>query len=184
MHTRQNQGTKEKPVVVHEYNHSMNGVDRADQNSVYYPFIQKTRKWWRKLFFWLLEIGVVNSYIRYATHSHNLHTKPLTHLQYRRQVVEALALQFLQAAPERVRPGRPRKRSITISEGDPERLNGRLHLLEKRVRAQDCVVCSNRDAESRHRSQYFCKTWLSTPTLCPTSITIRDKSIIDSYTNL
>ena len=35
VHTRQNQGTKEKPVVVHEYNHSMNGLHRADQNSVY-----------------------------------------------------------------------------------------------------------------------------------------------------
>ena len=44
--TRHNQGQSEKQVAVVEYNHSMNGVDRADQNSVYYPFIRKTRKWW------------------------------------------------------------------------------------------------------------------------------------------
>ena len=40
-----------KPLVVHTYNQSMNGIDKADQNIVYYAFIRKPRKWWRKLFF-------------------------------------------------------------------------------------------------------------------------------------
>ena len=148
----------------------MNGVDRADQNSVYYRFIRKRRKWWRKLFFWLLEFGVINRYILYSIHCNTHLTKPLTLLQYRRRVVETLASRYLQAALEHVRPGRPGKQPISVREGDPERLNGRLHLLEKRPRAQDCVVCSKRDAGHRHRSQYFCKTCCTTPTLCPTSV--------------
>ena len=28
----------DKPVVAHQYNHNMNGVDKADENSVYNPF--------------------------------------------------------------------------------------------------------------------------------------------------
>ena len=52
-----------KPLVVHTYNQHMNGVDIADQHSVYYSFLQKTVKWWRKLFFWLIETSVINSYI-------------------------------------------------------------------------------------------------------------------------
>ena len=40
-----------KPLVVHEYNFSMNGVDKADQHTVYYSFIRRSKKWWRKLFF-------------------------------------------------------------------------------------------------------------------------------------
>ena len=40
-----------KPVVVHTYNQQMNGVDIADQHAVYYSFLRKTVKWWRKLFF-------------------------------------------------------------------------------------------------------------------------------------
>ena len=40
-----------KPKVVDEYNLSMNGVDKADQYTVYYAFVRKSRKWWRKLFF-------------------------------------------------------------------------------------------------------------------------------------
>ena len=147
----------------------MNGVDRADQNSVYYRFIRKTRKWWRKLFFWLLEVSVVNSYILYTIHSETHHSKPLTHLQYRRNVIEALASRYLQAAPPRPRPGRPRKRAVSVREGDPERLNGRLHVLQKRDRAHDCIVCSNRESGHRHRSHFYCKTCPTTPTLCPTT---------------
>ena len=166
---RWSQETLQKPVVVDEYNHSMNGVDMADQNSVYYPFIRKTRKWWRKLFFWLFEVTVVNSYILYKQHNTDRQTRPLTHLQYRRSLVDALANRYLQSAPPRPRPGRPQKRQHDSStDEDPQRLNGRLHLLEKKERAQDCVVCSNRD-KKRHRSHFFCKTCSSCPTLCPTT---------------
>ena len=36
-----------KPSVVNTYNHSMNDVDVADQLTVLYSFVRKTRKWWR-----------------------------------------------------------------------------------------------------------------------------------------
>ena len=165
--TRWNAEETEKPVVVNSYNHSMNGVDRADQNSVYYPFIRKTRKWWRKLFFWLLEVTVVNSYILYHLHTAQLQTRPLTHLRYRQRLVDTLAGRHIQSAPPRPRPGRPRKRQISsAASGDPERLNGRLHVLDRNERAHDCVVCSDRD-KKRHRSSFFCKTCASHPALCP-----------------
>ena len=51
-----------KPKVVDEHNLSMNGVDKADQYTVYYAFVRKSRKWWQNLFFWLFEVTLVNSY--------------------------------------------------------------------------------------------------------------------------
>ena len=54
-----------KPAVVDYYNHFVNGVDIADQHSVYYSFIRKTVKWWRKIVFWLIETSMINSYILY-----------------------------------------------------------------------------------------------------------------------
>ena len=54
-----------KPAIVDCYNHFMNGVDIADQHSVYYRFIRKTVKWWKKIAFWLIETSMVNSYILY-----------------------------------------------------------------------------------------------------------------------
>ena len=159
-----NRGETQKPLVVARYNQSMNGVDRADQNSVYYSFIRKSRKWWRKLFFWLIEVTVVNSYILYRFHPH----ANLTHLQYRRQVIESLAVRFLNTMPPRPRPGRPRKRPLTEGEGDLLRLNGKSHFPEKLPQSKECTVCSDRSQNKRHRSLYYYKTCPSHPPLCIT----------------
>ena len=48
---RSTDSTKEKPLVVHEYNHYMLGVDKHDQLMAYYSFLHKSIKWWRKVFF-------------------------------------------------------------------------------------------------------------------------------------
>jgi len=152
-----------KPLVVHEYNFSMNGVDKADQYTVYYSFIRRSKKWWRKLFFWLLEVAVVNSYILYRICT----PRPaLTHLQYRRNLVEVLATQHIRNAPPRPLVGRPRARPLFPTGSDPERLNKQPHFLGKR-NPQDCVVCSDRPAGRRHRSNFYCKTCTSHPTMCP-----------------
>ncbi|XP_054259547.1 piggyBac transposable element-derived protein 4-like [Macrosteles quadrilineatus] len=54
-----------KPRVVCEYNQSMGGVDIADQYISSYSFTRKSIKWWRKVFFWLLETAIVNAYLLY-----------------------------------------------------------------------------------------------------------------------
>ena len=72
-----------KPVVVHAYNQHMNGMDIADQHSTYYSFLRKTVKWWRKLFFWLLETTVVNSYVLFITITAPRRPDHLAHLAYR-----------------------------------------------------------------------------------------------------
>lgn len=58
-------GTKRKPTVIADYNKYMLGVDKLDQLTSYYSFLHKSVKWWRKVFFWILEVAVVNSYILY-----------------------------------------------------------------------------------------------------------------------
>ena len=157
-------GEMQKPLVVHRYNQSMNGVDRADQNSVYYSFIRKSRKWWRKLIFWLIEVSTVNSFILYQFHPH----AKLTHLQYRRQVIESLAVRYLYTVPPRPHPGRPRKRPLTEGDGDSLRLDGRGHYPGKSPQPHECVVCSDRNKNDRHRTLYFCKKCPSHPPLCTT----------------
>ena len=73
-----------KPAIVDCYNHFMNGVDIADQHSVYYRFIRKTVKWWKKIAFWLIEMSMVNSYILYKLTV----ASPKSPAAYRRSVME------------------------------------------------------------------------------------------------
>ena len=150
---------QEKPVVVDSYNQYMNGVDIADQYAVYYSFVRKTVKWWRKVAFWLLGTAMVNSYVLYKESTRT----PMSHVAYRRSVIEALASAHISTAPPRL-VGRPRKRP-RVSEAGPERLNKRLHLLGTRTQRQ-CVVCHA--AERKTRPVYYCKTCPDMPQLCPT----------------
>ena len=59
----------------------MLGVDKLDQLMAYYSFLHKSVKWWRRVFFWLLEVDVINSYIIF---------KELCTPLYARQVVSRL----------------------------------------------------------------------------------------------
>jgi hypothetical protein len=43
--------TKKKPKFIADYNAHMHGVDTGDQYLAYYPFIRKTVRWPKKVFF-------------------------------------------------------------------------------------------------------------------------------------
>ena len=145
--TSRNGRSEDKPLVVHTYNTNMNGVDVMDQYTVSYPFVRKTLKWWRKVFFWLLDVSVTNSYALYC----DTVSRPMAHIRFRRSIVESYAAQYLSSIPPR-QVSRPRKRPHSES-GDPERLNSRLHLLGKRG-PRECVVCSNPTGGEK-RDQYI-----------------------------
>ena len=165
--SRRKRSSTNKPLVIDSYNHHMNGVDLADQNAVYYSFIRKTVKWWRKVAFWLLETAVVNSYILYT----KTVPAPKSHIVFRRLLIESLASRHIVSAPPRPhvghivsappRPhvGRPRKRSHP--DGDvPER---QLHIMDQRTQ-WNCVVC--RAAGKQSRPLNYCKTCPEHHQLC------------------
>ena len=70
-----------------EYNKYMGGVDRADQFLSYY--IHRTVKWWRRAFFFLLDMAVVNSYVLYTFNNSNSKAR-LSHEQFRIQLAKEL----------------------------------------------------------------------------------------------
>ena len=137
-----------KPLVVYQYNKKMGGVDIADQLSTYYSFGRKCVKWWRKYFFWLLEVSMVNSYLLYRSSR----PKPLSHVEYRKKVMLSLCGGApLQRRMIHVQPTR-----------EEERLTGR-HYLEQGQSRRLCVVCSNN--VKKHQTVYFCKTCTNHPPL-------------------
>lgn len=165
--------TANKPTVIDNYNQCMNGVDLADQYTTYYSFIRRSRKWWKKICFWLLEVATVNSYIVFKCT-----TTSTTHLQFRKAIIERLAQIHLQDAPQRVR-GRPfiRHHSENSTVVNPARLNRKPHFLAQREHQRQCVVCST--PQKRKRSSYYCKTCPSNPTLCPDTCNERYHTLVN-----
>ena len=52
-----------KPPVIEVYNSGMNGVDVNDQYRSYYPPGMISRKWWKYLFWFFVNLSIVNGYI-------------------------------------------------------------------------------------------------------------------------
>uniref|UniRef100_A0A1X7U334 PiggyBac transposable element-derived protein domain-containing protein n=1 Tax=Amphimedon queenslandica TaxID=400682 RepID=A0A1X7U334_AMPQE len=95
--------TTRKPKVVEEYNQSMNGVNTSDQMVQYYGYshrymkslfiitakitlFYKAMKWWKRIFFHLLDISLGNANILYKEASQ----KPLHHMDFRLAVAKLL----------------------------------------------------------------------------------------------
>ena len=53
-----------KPAVIDLYNKHMGGVDLADQQRQYFS-IGRSYKWYRYLFWFLLDVSICNSFIVY-----------------------------------------------------------------------------------------------------------------------
>ncbi|XP_020909061.1 piggyBac transposable element-derived protein 4-like [Exaiptasia diaphana] len=57
-----------QPQVIHSYNQYMNGVDRSDQLLAKNNALRKCMRWWKTLFFHMIDIAIVNSYILFEIH--------------------------------------------------------------------------------------------------------------------
>jgi hypothetical protein len=68
---------KIKPAAMLDYNKYETGVDRSDQMLSYYSIERNTIKWWKKLFFHLFNLVVVNAHIL-----HNKTSKKKSHWKF------------------------------------------------------------------------------------------------------
>ena len=145
----------ETPKAVAEYNKYMKGVDQVDQLLSYYGFSHHTVKWWRRAFFYLLDMAVVNSYVLY-TLKHPDKKRRLTHEQFRVQ----LAIDLLSAAGQRALPSHGPRR---LSSQPDARLTER-HFVTTLGRneagrpiQQDCSICSRKKGRGRKMTTYKCR---------------------------
>ena len=151
---------KLKPLMIVDYNKHMLGVDKLDQLMSYYCFLHKSVKWWRKVFFWILEVAVVNAYIIYKELALKRGVKPMSHVAFRRRLIASLSEPIRSSVIPRARPGPQASTNV-------ERLRPIPHFPQKGAKRKDCVVCSNREeGGTRHLTHYTCGTCTENPALC------------------
>ena len=136
----------QKPKVIDEYNSYMGGVDKSDQLITYYGFSHRTNKWYKRVFFHLFEVSIVNAYILYC-----LHLPPkqrLSHLDFRLAVASHLLRSFFPSTPAR---------NTHTTDSNPMRLTGRHFLALYDKAYPDCKICSARKEGKRKQTKYYCK---------------------------
>ena len=137
----------------------MNGCDKADQMLSYYGHHQrKSVKWWKKIFYWLIELAQVNSFILFKLAKG---CPKLTLKGYKTALISQLLMQSALAGD-----GSAPTRSVRRPSSTPhERLQGNIHLIDYHKDDRNCVVCSR--PGSRKRTNYICVGCSDRPHLHP-----------------
>lgn len=153
------------PQVVKDYNRFMGGVDHADQLRTSYGVDRKSKKWWHRLFWGILDIMFINAFVIYKERHGKI---PL--LVFRRQVVQGLL-----SEKEVITPCRAhlfQKRKNTENTEVPKKRRGKQLSVSKDVRLHNrgihwpkftksrgqCELCSFKyQLQSRPFSKYL--TW-------------------------
>ena len=137
------------PASVISYNEYMGGVDRNDQLRQYYHVRLRGRKYYKYIFWFLLDVSISNSYILFSNYATNDLPRRLKCLkEFRLQLAKELIADYC----SQKRPGR----------GSSERCNLPLrHFPMKNKtatnRASRCFYCSHiREPSRRRETVWYC----------------------------
>lgn len=141
-----------KPTCILDYNKYMGGIDIGDAIMTHHPSFRKSVKWYKKLFFGLMDIVLMNANILYDK-KYGLKTP---FLEFKMKVIEQIFEKFGNYRAER---------NFTASSSpSPLRLSGRhfptLNLDENGQKCRRrCIVCSQTALKTKkeQRTFYFCE---------------------------
>ena len=129
------------PKAVADYNQHKSGVDTIDQLHSYYSIGRRSKKWWPRLVWWLIDMCIINAY---SLHQQKQQVE-ITQLEFRQQLMQQLVEQYGLQHSRRSRhlSSTPINRNVHHYPGlsDVER---------------DCVYCSHRP-ENRKQTQFRCE---------------------------
>lgn len=142
-----------KLKAVHDYNKYMGAVDLSDHRLSFNAFKRRTLKWWKKAFFHMFMLGVLNAYIVHKATA----KRKLGHRIFRRD----LAMQLVSMMPNFVYEPTT---TVNLGESSLLRLTARHFcqtILPKpgakhQSPQRDCVVCSQ--PGRRKHSRYECRS--------------------------
>lgn len=143
-------------IACYKHQYLVHSLVCTDHYATTYAFTRKTSKWWRKVFFWLLDVTINNAFLLY-TMNKNVPDKYRSRT-FRINLVEQLVGSF--------RNNRKRRSEANLN--NVVRLNDRFHSIYLRKSNVDCKVCSDRSKPNgRKTTVYYCKTCPGNPALHP-----------------
>ena len=159
---RQKNGEKEKvfcPQAILDYNCFMAGTDRCDQMATLYSYSRKSNKWWKKVFFRLFRIAIINTWILH-TKIHGKKTPFFVFLMdLAHEMIQEAAIRREYEPTRTRRRGRPSKNDrMTL---DP--VGKHMIICAKKKGRWRCVQCSKQKKEKR--VPFICKS--CNVALCP-----------------
>jgi hypothetical protein len=136
------------PPALKLYTRYMGGVDRSDRMVRTYSVSRRSKKWWFRLFYYLVDTAVANSFVLY--HNSPNHPK-ITELEYIKKLSLALIGTFSKEG--KVQPHPQRKKTKGSA---PPRLTAGNHWPLKTTNMRKCQQCA-RSGSKGPRTVYTCE---------------------------
>jgi hypothetical protein len=116
-----------RPKAIVDYGKFMGGVDRANQYASYYERDRRSKKWWHRIFYSLLEMTLVNSWICFNELMDNVNKRDdMTILNFKRRVTMGLLAKGLNIGKPAGRAGNLEGTVHPINEFQNKRRKSRL----------------------------------------------------------
>ena len=134
------------PTALSLYSENMRGVDHNDQLRVSYMVRSKSRKCYKHIFMFLLELAIINSFVLHSTYANV--SKPITLRTYRLQLAE----QLISTYNSRKLPGR------RPSEQQQQTTNhyAMKHKSTSKKGVSRCELCSQNG--QRRETTWYCRS--------------------------
>jgi hypothetical protein len=131
------------PESVKLYNQHMGGVDLADARRKTYSCSRRSKKWWHRLFYYLVDVSVVNVYILLAESPHCAK-------RTQKEFILELSEQLLAVFNSRKRPPHPSGKALPSTQYTGQ------HFPERSKKSIRCRLCSLEG--TRKKSSYDCSS--------------------------
>lgn len=135
-----------RPFLVGEYNRSMGGVDRLDQNVAEYRINIRNKKWYWSILSWLLDAATQNAWLIARKSG-----KKITQLEFRREIVQVYLRRYGTKPKGGGRPSVAIAGTSRVSEGI--RYDETNHLVQKIEKKRRCAGDGCRNKTSAVRTQ-------------------------------
>ena len=139
------------PQLVKDYNAHMGYVDKADMMKSFYEIDRRSKKWWHRIMWHLLDVAVVNSFLIFNERNEG---KSLTLKEFRLAVIAGLI------GASKSSPGNGKKiqrqQSAFKPYVAPEKRFDKAAHMPMRGTSRRCAFCST--ASEPHRTKWSCET--------------------------
>jgi len=106
-----------RPVIIEKYNKFMGGVDKSDQFIAYHNVLRKTVRYWKTLFYHLVDIATVNSFIIYNILAYDKGHKLITENDFRDALVIQIIQEYGRGKRDVAKVGRPCRSECRVRHG-------------------------------------------------------------------
>ena len=130
------------PLSVKLYNQNMGGVDLADSKRKVYSCSQKSKKWWHRLFYFFLDVGIVNAHI---LETESAHCASRSQKEFRIDLAKEMMVQHT---------SRKRKGRSSVESAPPSSRFCERHFPDLLPKHRNCRYCST--TTLRKRTSYCC----------------------------